>query len=190
MTNIVSFSCQDPPPKFTTIVSFPSAFRVTRFRIPVSRPVTFGTCVRGWFQGGWFQTVPVSVKKTLLRRWRQMGENAFRAPNQGLDSSLSCGIAGQRLAYKECVFSQTPVSCHVMLCWITTLSCLYTSTLPFVYIRHHYKFNICHTPLCNMFRYVELTYVIVINLTFLHIIVETLQRRRAAAPREGHLYYH
>ena len=31
VTKSVNFSCQDPP-KFTNRVSFPSAFRVTRFR--------------------------------------------------------------------------------------------------------------------------------------------------------------
>ena len=50
VTESVSFSCQDPPPKFTKSVSFPSAFRelsvsfpsafrVTRFRLPVSGPL-------------------------------------------------------------------------------------------------------------------------------------------------------
>ena len=40
VTKSVSFSCQDPPPKFARGVSFPSAFRVTRFSLPVSGPLS------------------------------------------------------------------------------------------------------------------------------------------------------
>ena len=42
VTKSVSFSCQDPP-EFTNSVSFPSAFRITRFRLPVSGPL-IGAC--------------------------------------------------------------------------------------------------------------------------------------------------
>ena len=41
VTESVSFSCQDTP-KFTKSVSLPSAFRVTRFRLPVSGPLRAG----------------------------------------------------------------------------------------------------------------------------------------------------
>ena len=53
--------------------------------------------------------IPLSVKKTLLRRRRRLGKRAFRAPNQGLDSSFCRWIAGQRLATNTCFFAQTPV---------------------------------------------------------------------------------
>ena len=39
VTKSVSFSCQDPP-RFTQNISLPSAFRVARFRSPVSGPLT------------------------------------------------------------------------------------------------------------------------------------------------------
>ena len=48
--------------------------------------------------------IPVSVKKTLLRKMIGMGTLAFRAPNQGLESSFCRWVAGQRLAWKECIF--------------------------------------------------------------------------------------
>ena len=37
VTKNIGFSCQDPP-KFTKRVSFPPAFRATRFRLPISGP--------------------------------------------------------------------------------------------------------------------------------------------------------
>ena len=43
-------------------------------------------------------------EKTLLRRKRQVGRQAFRAPNQGLESSLYCWTSWPRLAQKECCF--------------------------------------------------------------------------------------
>ena len=45
--------------------------------------------------------VPVSVKKTLLRRGVHIGRFALRAPNQGLESSFCCRIAGQGLVQKD-----------------------------------------------------------------------------------------
>ena len=42
VTKHISVSCQDPPPKFNNGVSFQSAFRVTRFRLPVSGPLISG----------------------------------------------------------------------------------------------------------------------------------------------------
>ena len=44
VTESVSFSCQDPTKcqKRQLSVSFPSAFCLTRFRLPVSGPLTFG----------------------------------------------------------------------------------------------------------------------------------------------------
>ena len=44
--------------------------------------------------------IPVSVRKTLLRRWRLAGNKSFKTPNPGLESSLCCCIARQRLAQK------------------------------------------------------------------------------------------
>ena len=43
---------------------------------------------------GW---IPVSVKKTLLRRRRPLGKLAWKAPKQGLERSFCCCFAGQRL---------------------------------------------------------------------------------------------
>ena len=48
---------------------------------------------------------------TLIRRIIHVGRRAFWVPKQGLQSTLCCWIAGQRLAQKEC-FVQTPVCRH------------------------------------------------------------------------------
>ena len=45
--------------------------------------------------------IPVSVKKTLLRKIIDIGILAFRAPNQRLDCSFCCRVAGRGLAEKE-----------------------------------------------------------------------------------------
>ena len=44
------------------------------------------------------EMIPVSVKKTLLLRGGPDKLLAFKTPNQGLDSSFCCCVAGQRLA--------------------------------------------------------------------------------------------
>ena len=51
----------------------------------------------------------VSVKKSLLLDKKTGGEMIFQRPNQGLDCSFCGWTAGQGLAQKECVGSQTPV---------------------------------------------------------------------------------
>ena len=48
--------------------------------------------------------IPVSVKKTFLRKIWHLGMSAFRAPNQRLESGFCCWTAGQGLAQKECCF--------------------------------------------------------------------------------------
>ena len=48
-----------------------------------------------------YHIIPASVTKTLLQRRGQMGENTFRAPNQGLDRSFCRWIAGQWLEQEE-----------------------------------------------------------------------------------------
>ena len=50
---------------------------------------------------------PVSVKKTLLRRGRRVGNLHKQAPNRGLDSSFCCCVARQRLTQQECFFTDT-----------------------------------------------------------------------------------
>ena len=45
--------------------------------------------------------LPAPVRKNELQRGRQVGRQAFRAPNQGLESSLCNRIAGWRLAESE-----------------------------------------------------------------------------------------
>ena len=73
--------------------------------------------LRGFF--GWFgkfcsgSSLPVSVKKTLLRIRRQAGESALKAPNLELDCSFCCWVAWPGLARKESFCSQKPVC---MLC--------------------------------------------------------------------------
>ena len=44
-----------------------------------------------------------------IRRRRCLGKWAFRAPNQELDTSFCCWIAGQRLAEKDCFFTDTGI---------------------------------------------------------------------------------
>lgn len=46
--------------------------------------------------------IPVSVKKTLLRRTRDVGQSVYKTPTQGLDSSSCRCVEGQRLARNEC----------------------------------------------------------------------------------------
>ena len=45
--------------------------------------------------------IPVSVKKTFLRRGRDLGDLARETPNRGLDSVLCCCVARQRLAHRS-----------------------------------------------------------------------------------------
>ena len=47
--------------------------------------------------------LPVSVKKLLWMRG-PLGVSAEKAPNQGVESSFCCCLAGRRLLRKECVF--------------------------------------------------------------------------------------
>ena len=49
------------------------------------------------------QLLPVSVKQILIGRRTHIEIEACRAPNQGLESSFCCGIAGQRLTWKGIV---------------------------------------------------------------------------------------
>ena len=51
-----------------------------------------------------YVVLTVSVKKTLLRRRRPLGGQAFTTPNQGEDRSFCCWTAEQRLAQKYCCF--------------------------------------------------------------------------------------
>ena len=53
--------------------------------------------------------VPVSVKKSPLHTRIHVGILAFRAPNQGLESSFCCWTPRQGIVQKECFFTQTPV---------------------------------------------------------------------------------
>ena len=46
--------------------------------------------------------LPVSVKKTVLRRRRPMGTLASKSPNQGPESSFCCWSASSRFAQNEC----------------------------------------------------------------------------------------
>ena len=41
--------------------------------------------------------IPVSVKKTILRKRRQVGKSDLKAPNLGLNSSFCCWAAWPRL---------------------------------------------------------------------------------------------
>ena len=59
-----------------------------------------------------FQTLlllPATVKTTSLRTTIRTEMLAFRAPNQGLESSLCCWTAGQGLPQKECCFTDTTI---------------------------------------------------------------------------------
>ena len=54
-----------------------------------------------------FLQVSVVETKTLLWNIIHIGQLAFRAPHQGLESSFCCWTAGQGLAQKECFFKDT-----------------------------------------------------------------------------------
>ena len=57
-----------------------------------------------------FCVMPVSVKKTLLRRIIPFGNLAWKTPNQGLERRFCCSFAGQRLAQKGRFFTDTGVN--------------------------------------------------------------------------------
>ena len=46
-------------------------------------------------------------EKTLLRKRRPLGKSACKSPHQELERSFCCCFAGQRLAPKECFFTDT-----------------------------------------------------------------------------------
>ena len=52
-----------------------------------------------------------SVEKTLLGGRRPLDNQAFRAPNQGLESSFCCRIAWPGLEEKDNYLLQAPVAC-------------------------------------------------------------------------------
>ena len=60
----------------------------------------------------------VSVKKALLQKMIHVGISAFRAPNQGLGSSLCCWVAGHGLAEKKCLFTDT----GIITTWFITMT--------------------------------------------------------------------
>ena len=98
VTKSVSFSCQDPP-KLSKSVSFPLAFRVTRFRLPVSGPLSNEELPQ-WGSKVWslwtvscielgFLACRDVVKPTILEivRIRQMLKAIFRNLGWGLEPS-------------------------------------------------------------------------------------------------------
>ena len=52
----------------------------------------------------------VSEKETLLRKIMHIGISAFRAPNQGPESSFRCRTAGQGLAQNEHFFTDAGIA--------------------------------------------------------------------------------
>ena len=68
--------------------------------------------------------LPVSVRKAFLRRGGHEQILTSKTPNQGLQSSFCCRIAGQRLTEEEMDFSQTPA----LRIFISTSKC---------YEKHH-----------------------------------------------------
>ena len=51
-------------------------------------------------------TLPASVNRQTAFLWRigRVGRLASKTPNQGLEGSFCCWIAGERLLQKECCF--------------------------------------------------------------------------------------
>ena len=54
-------------------------------------------------------SLPVSVKKTLLRKIIHIELLAARATHQGLESSFFCWASWPRLAAQECFFTDTGI---------------------------------------------------------------------------------
>ena len=73
---------------------------------PLTRSYAGTNCLReqtpegDWTRGArreGLDRIPVSVKKSLLRKRRRVGKSALRAPNLGLDCSFCCWTARPRL---------------------------------------------------------------------------------------------
>ena len=78
--------------------------------VVVAAGAAAGAAAAAWLALVVSALIPASVvcAQTLLGNRRRVGRQAFRAPNQGLESSLRCRTAGQDLERKDCL-------CHIYI---------------------------------------------------------------------------
>ena len=96
VTKNVSFSCQDPN-KFTKSVSFPSAFRVTRFRFAVSGPLTFDSFQTG---SGRTKFVTEVQRSPVVNFHGNMRRHAATCGNMYMVSVARCPRLNQKITAK------------------------------------------------------------------------------------------
>ena len=77
-----------------------------------SRPGMFIVAAYGKAVIAHYEYMPVSVKKTLLRRGMPLGRQAFGATNQGVESSCSCYVIRPGLEKKKVFFTDAGGTSH------------------------------------------------------------------------------